>query len=99
MNDCWEEKYLRSEHRVFSPNDQPPLLFIKKNYEPFQGNVFFAHGIRMKELNEREMKEFEDYKLALEKFKKERRAYEIYLSDLYRDKVAELITGLKMAWI
>ncbi|PAV83844.1 hypothetical protein WR25_19585 [Diploscapter pachys] len=50
------------------------------------GNVFFAHGIRMKELNESEMKEFEDYKLALEKFKKERRAYEIYLSDLYRDK-------------
>lgn len=53
----------------------------------------------MKELSESEMKEFEDYKLALEKFKKERRAYEIYLSDLYRDKVAELITGLKMAWI
>ena len=89
MNDCWEEKYQRWKWRVFFPNDQPPLLFRKQHYEPFQGNVFFAHGIRMKELNESEMKEFEDYKLALEKFKKERRAYEIYLSDLYRDKVSE----------
>ena len=53
----------------------------------------------MKELSESEMKEFEDYKLALEKFKKERRAYEIYLSDLYRDKVSEITSSLKMGWI